>query len=345
MRSNVRAAWRYSLRAVALTLTTAGTAGAECLVQGESVSLQRVEVPGLPLTTVDLDRVRVAATVPERTSAPSRLYVRGTVAFTGSRKGLWFRVTSIADAGAGMVRAVRRPAFVHARASGDAVIGSLVMETGDVTPGREGEPEEFVRNVRLPCSSLSLDAAGPDAGGPDPEGDGSFWRPRWEGASVVFRAEPRSNAATLVLDGPNVRASGTFQLERVSTARTWTQVLRRGEGATILGWIRTAELVRLPQQIISPGCCSIYESTLRTRHYQGPNPITYSGEGEIPPGTPIYDGRGTNLWAVVDGSGVFRIEQRAGESWARLAAIPGVVGGAGYVATSSVFFPPGKAPP
>jgi hypothetical protein len=84
-----------------------------------------------------------------------------------------------------MLRAVRRPPFTHVRSSGDAVVGSLVMDAGDVTPGMAEERDEFVREVRLPCSALSLDSAGLDTGGPELQGDGTFWRLRRLGTPIV----------------------------------------------------------------------------------------------------------------------------------------------------------------
>jgi hypothetical protein len=76
---------------LSLTTVSAARPSKECLVQGQSVQLKRVEVSGNPFS-VDLNHVPAAATVPDRLGGASKLYVRGAVAFTGSRS-LWTAAT------------------------------------------------------------------------------------------------------------------------------------------------------------------------------------------------------------------------------------------------------------
>jgi hypothetical protein len=223
------------------------------------------------------------------------------------------------------------------------------MDRGDVNPTRGGEPLEYVRNLRVPCGALSFDAAGAGPGEPEPESDGSYWRAKRLYEPVVFRAEPRATAYSIVLDGSKVRQGDPIVLERVKTEGAWTQVLRRGEAATILGWVLTAELVRLKRWPDEGYCCEYDDGYgLWGEHCQGCSPPTYEGVAEIPVGTFIYHGDSTP-WAVVYGPGVFRVRQRANQDWATVMDVPGLVGPggsgvSGSVPTSSVLFPPGAGP-
>jgi hypothetical protein len=319
-------------------------ASAECLVRGRAATLEQVFVrtPSGDHFTVDLRGVDVTAKVPKSSFSRTEVYVRGSLSFTGSTRRVGYTFATESRLAGRMISAFRGAGVVHARERGGSVLASLVMRAGDAPPGQVAEPREFIRDVRVPCTALSLD---PDGGGDvkGPTGDGTWWAFGRLHTAVTLRAEPRWTAPSITLDGTRVRDGFTLEFERLAAQDGWTQVMRPGENVIVIGWLRSSDIVPFPHRPTDFGCCPTYGGRLRSESADTTT-LAYAGPAEIALGTPVFLAAGSEPWAVVGQGGTFGVRLRRGEEWARLTHVPGVLGAPAYVAASAVMFPSGVRP-
>jgi len=226
---------------------------------------------------------------------------------------------------------------VSARAEGRAVIASVVMWSDDVLDGENKDPEEIVRDVRIPCDALTLGGAGDedekeesevfgdgDAG--DEAHDAVWWWTRGARRKVQLRAWPRAHAPAVTISTA-YEGEQLFFFRQVGERRGWLRVTRGGAGARVTGWIRRGALERRDEMVVgrSTMCTGRHGPGMGGRGGFGGHPprIRYKGPARLRIGARIETSEGYPFGTVKQdvSFGVVLIE---GAVWAEVSAIPGV---------------------
>jgi hypothetical protein len=318
-------------------------AAAACVVRGSSVTLNRIRVQprGRPSFLVDLDdnveasdALSVTAT-PSSESTRTALEVDGTIGFRGSRDNIWYSVRDDLELDGGLTRVEHGSYLVRARAHGDAMRGSLVLDSGGVSPEAGLQPELVVGPLLVPCSNLTLDWIRNDAW-PSSGGDETWWSPRSRAPQVGLRLLPESGARRVFLT--RVGPSGDpLSLERVEERGAWLRLAFAGENAVASGWVRRSEWAKASEGFAHSSDWQPFPAPQEPTHYAVP--LRYEGPAEIAVGTPIFSEPGHGQWAIVKRSKGFIVSDD-GTDWVQIGA-PGVSGDqlGAYVRRSAVQFP------
>lgn len=327
---------------------------AECLVHGESASLEKLVVrpASSPAFSVDVVRLPIIAAIPPSASAPTRVEVGGALAFRGVRRNIWYTLATPLVAAHGMLHLAVGAQLVDTRVRGNTVIASAVLVGGDVLEGEDRPPLEVAAPVSVPCAALTLDASVQGAPLADVEGDGTFWQFRSRVGRLVFHAEPRSSAAKLVFTRHGVQSLSLFELERITDQGEWRRVVRRGDdgGTNVIatGWVLRSELEPLIER--SGERSGVPGSTHGTygSRYAGALDRVYEGPARVAPRTTLHARRNGAAWATVQEAVILRVRYRAGETWAQVTTIPGVGGpeisSNAFVSVAALELPPGTEP-
>jgi hypothetical protein len=334
-------AFGFALGVLALLL--AAPASAACVVRGSSVTLNRIRVQprGRPSFLVDLDDnvdasdALFVSAKPSSTSTRTELEVDGTIGFTGSRDNIWYSVREDFTVEAGLTRVEHGSYLVRARAHGDALLGSIALDSGGAPPEAGVTPELVVGPVLVPCSNLTLDAVRNDA--PlSSGGDETWWRPRSHARQVGLRASPESGARKIFLSRLGT-SRDALSLERVEERGGWLRLAYAGENALVGGWVRRSEWAEASEGFDHSTDWNALPTPQEPTHYA--EPPRYQGPAEVALGTPIFSEPGHGQWAIVKRSKGFIVSDD-GSDWIEIGA-PGVSGDqlGAYVRRSAVQFP------
>ena len=327
-----------------------------CVVRGSKVSLEKITVrpPGADAFTATVRDVPAAATLPSKQVAPLTLEIGGALEFAATRDDVWLRLARDMSWADGTVIAKRGARVIDAYVKGDRVIASAVLYSNDVLEGEKKRPFQVVRGLDLPCDALTLDAVEMkddemlEPAKPDPAGKASdesiahTWQLRRGRQRLTLRREPKTKATGYVIEEPNCE-DGCIDVVELERKGAWIRVETFGEGFTVRGWARTADLKRMPDGMAfgrSYGCYGDHET-------DEDHMIWSAGtkrEGTIRSGTIVYANEATGAWGRFASTTRVRVHVQPGSSWATLLGVQGVWHISGVVPLDTLTLDPLPAP-
>ncbi len=332
---------------VLLAATSSAHAGKLCLVSGTEVTLHGVTVKpsGEDPFEVSLHKVPASAEVPARCGGPITVHVTGAVELTARREDIWFRLSSDVRSPDGLVTAEKGAQVIDLCMRGDQVFGSAVMYADDVLEGEAKRPDILVRDVEIPCGSLTLDLV--ETTDPEPTAvdladtdTHRYWELRNDDTlRVTLHARPNLKAKRRVVESPS--CSGCIYLRQIALKKGWVKVASDGEGVTATGWVPTSKLKRIPDHTL------VGHSYMCTGDHPGDNTFGFGGtppgvkrEGTVWSGTVIYASEGSGEWGRFALATRVTVRIQQGASWAQLTAVPGLDAAPGYVPVDTLTLDP-----
>jgi hypothetical protein len=313
-----------------IVLTEAGPLSADaqaCIVAGGEITLDAdagvtVHPPGedpFGLRWVETEHIK--ATIPAKPGEGTPIRVRNAISFDATAGSLWYDVARTAQTSGGMVKLYRGARLADARATGNDVVGAVVMNDDSGVPS---EPAITAAPVRVPCSAITLGVETDEFEGRI-AGDGTWWQTRGFPARIELHARPdQSSAAVVVAAHAGSRVPLVFA--RLEVRGSWMRVGRNAAYAVITGWTPVPDLDQASRPPDGEGGGPRRGPGL-WGHGRRAKPPFYEGPAHIAVGTRIYAEPGRGAWARVESGGdLFKIAYDEGATWAEVIEIPGVLG-------------------
>jgi hypothetical protein len=317
-----------------------------CVVTGKSVKLEEVSVkpPGSDAFTLDIYELPVSAVVPARCDDPMRLHVGGAFEFGASRGGIWLWVTRDITTTDGMMTIGRGAAVIDACMRDGHVIATAVMAASDVLEGEDKRPDQYVRNVEIPCDALTLDTSvfddDPDSDTDSYDETALYWETR-RGSKLALRKEPKTNAAARVIEDATCDGASCFSgLRQIGRRGAWVQVeVTSFYGVRMRGWTTTKQLKRADGLISGGfGCYGDHGSGMRGFGFVGNGAVR---EGTVRRDTVVYAEPASGAWGRFTTPTRVKVYVTPNEPWATLVSVPGLSDGAyGMIPLDTVTFDP-----
>jgi hypothetical protein len=296
-----------------------------CTVRGERVSLDSVQVrpDGDSAFQVGISDEAVEATF--RANGTIQLAVHGAIELVASADVIPVHITEHVAVERGQLRLAPGATVLAERLTSGRLAGAAVMysELANVYPDGRWGPAESIATTDVPCDRTTLEYIENDNWLERPLGDGTWWQVRGGNKELALRAEPRDDARAITYTNASCWDDGPcFTMTRITTRGEWTQLANENEHVVVTGWIRTAQLDKVPDGVLAGGysycgCDDRYS-------YFGESGTAPEHDAHIAPGTHIFTAPGKGVWATVVGDEVFRVRYRPGDEWAEVVTIPGV---------------------
>lgn len=337
-----------------LMLVSSAAVAAGCIVRGAAVSLADVEVRPLPQIQfrVSTESLPTSARTPRRPGAPYELTITGPIAFSGTRKNIWYETTAPVNNKGAMVSIRRGALLVQSYAVTDNTVEAAVVMDSDCRYGTfvSDTPAQSAGPVRVPCSSLKLygDSWAGEAESTEVAGDAevaecadghqrvasgprsqlTWWQVRPSSTSFRLYSAPRIDASRVIVSGSRRRMDdGNYFLEHVESLGNWLKVRTAGCWGEITGWMSHSEfLPPFPlQQTPRSDMCEGHGRPMGGRGYLAKQGL-YKGPASIAPATVVFAKPGRGAWARIRERLECEVRYVEGEDWVELTDIPGLVG-------------------
>jgi hypothetical protein len=298
-----------------------------CTVRGEHASLDSVLVSPDGGSAF---RVGIADQAVEATFRPSgtlQLTVRGVIGFATTADVIPVYVTDDVVVERSQLRFAHGATVLAERFTGGRLAGAAVLysEHANTFPDGRWTPAESIATTDVPCDRTTLDYVENDDWSKQTEtvGDGTWWQVRGDKNELALRAEPRDDAPAITYIDARCSGGQCFAMTRMASRGEWTQLAKENEHIVVTGWIRTAELDKLPDGV-AWGAYSYLGWDDDLFVAAGELGVAPEHDARIVPGTRIFAEPDAGVWATVLEDAVFRVRYRTGDAWAQVVEIPGI---------------------
>ncbi len=292
---------------------------------------------------VSVEQVAVEAEVPHAPGRAIKLSTRKPVLFKGTATNVWASVIVEHTSENGEVTLRKGARFIPSHSRGESVVGTAVIEAGDVLEGEYKHPDIFVRGISVPCAKLSLtppflslkeeeavlENLKEDEQASE-EGERVYLL-RHERFRVPLRERPSFSSRARVVQSPH--CNNCLQFVGHARRGRWLEVSAGGPAVWIKGWLPIGWLKEDPEGLIyGGGCTGDHDAFAMGGHGWGqgsPPEDLYIGEAVIEAGTQVFAEPGRGLWATVKEKLTVQVWHKRGSAWVALRNLPGIRDAAG----------------